>query len=114
MSENTKRTRRLIVFGFLLTLPTVLFWLAVFASRFLGMMKLADHFLVGSYAYLFITFFLPFSAIIVSVFSRMQIINQEDKTQIYAEQSNNMKLNKRLLNWCVLLFAILVIALLID
>ena len=115
MSTPGYRTKRVIQLGYLVTLPTILFWLTVFASRYLGFIHLADMFLfMGMISYIGITFFLPSIAIIIAIATRMKILEEESKTRIYSVETNNIKLNQRLINWCVFLYAILVIALLID
>lgn len=115
MSLPTEKTRRLVLIGFLITLPTIFFWMAVFASRYLGFNKMADNFLFyGMGTYIGFTFLLPTLALIVGIITRMRIVEEESKTRIYAEETTNLKLNQRLINWCVLLYSILVLALLID
>lgn len=115
MSTQTQTTRQWIMVGFLFTIPTFLFWIAVVGSRFSFFDALADRFLFyGMVTYIGFTFILPTIGLLIGIFTRMRIIEQESKTRIYSEQTNNMKLNQRLINWCVLLYTLLVVALLVT
>ena len=104
-----------MLFGFFLTLPTVVFWVAVSISKFAGHPEFSDAMLfMGSVTHLAYTLLFPALGLLVAVLTRREIEIMESHSNLYRVESNNRRINNVLINWCVILLALLVVALLND
>ena len=115
MKRLVRRVRKQMFWGFAVTLPTVFFWFTVALSKFTGYNELTDMMLFyGKVSYVFFTIFFPMLGIAIAVATRSKIENMESLSNLYRVESNNRRINGILINWCVVLLAVLVVALFND
>ncbi|MFI5134209.1 MAG: hypothetical protein ACHQD9_00020 [Chitinophagales bacterium] len=105
-------TRRLLITAYLLTVPTVLFWLAVAVSVITHNHRYVDVVLeLGSFSHVLIAFVLPFTSFIIALICRVSLRQQAIAKNIWHRETQEMKVNQGLMNWCMILMAVMIISL---
>lgn len=115
MKKLVRRVRKQMFLGFAATIPTVFFWFTVAISKVTGYNELTDMMIFyGKSSYMFLTIFFPMVGIAIAIRTRSKIESMESHSNLYRVESNNRRVNNILINWCVILLAMLVVALFND
>jgi len=105
-------TRRLLIIAYLLTVPTLIFWLTVAISVVTHNHRYVDIVLgLGSLSHFIIAFFLPFTSFIIALVCRISLRQQAIAKNIWHRETQEMKVNQGLMNWCMILMAVMIISL---
>ena len=104
--------KRLLIFAYLLTIPTILFWGAVGMSYFLHNHRYVDVLLApGAVSRVILTFLLPFLSLIIAVICRVSLRQQAIAQNLWHRDTQELKANQGLINWSVILLCAMVISL---
>lgn len=104
--------KRWIFSGFLLTIPTVVFWCAVAYSSFTHNHTYVDAILSlgGTVSRVLLVVILPLASFAISLILRMGLRQQAIARNMWHRDTPEMKINQRLINWNMLLIAVMVIS----
>lgn len=111
INTRSMNPRRWILAGFVATLPTILFWIAVCIAHFLHNPKYIDMFLStgGTITRVIFIAGFPIISFIIALFSRYAIRHQTEAKNLWHRETSDMRLNQNLINWNVILISITVI-----
>jgi hypothetical protein len=106
------QTRRLLVLAYLLTLPAILFWLAVGVSLFLNDQRLINAFMTpGAAGRVIVTFLMPFLSFLIAVYCRANLRRKAIAMNLWHRETDELRANQGLINWSVVLMGIMFISL---
>ena len=104
--------KRWIVSGFVLTLPTLLFWCSVGYSAFTRNHSYVDAMLAGgTLNHVLLIAILPLSSFAIALICRMGLRQQAIARNVWHRDTPEMKVNQGLINWNVLLISVMIISL---
>jgi hypothetical protein len=105
--------KRWIMSGFVLTIPTLIFWCAVAYSVFTHNHQYVDAMLAhgGTFSHVVFAAILPLVSFGLAVFSRMGLRQQAIARNVWHRDTPEMKVNQGLINWNVLLISVMIISL---
>jgi hypothetical protein len=105
--------KRWIMSGFMLTLPTLLFWSAVAYSVLTHNHTYVDEMLSygGTFSHILLVAILPFASFGVAMLCRMGLRRQAIARNIWHRDTPEMKVNQSLINWNVMLISVMIISL---
>ena len=103
---------RLMLIGFLFSLPATMFWISVLISRLTGFHALVDLFFFMQYSYVAVVIVFPVLALLFNIWARSIIKQAEMRIHLYTVQTGDLPTNSRLMTYYVLLLFILVLSLL--
>ena len=105
--------KRWIVSGFVLTMPTVLFWCAVVYSVLTHNHRYVDALLSlgGNYSHGLLVAGLPLASFILALICRIMLRQQAIARNLWHRDTPEMKVNQGLINWNMLLISAMIISL---
>lgn len=105
-------TRRLILLAYLLTIPTILFWLAVAYSVFAHNHRYVDWLLApGKVSHVTLVFVLPFISLIIALICRISLKREAIARNLWHVETPELRSNQGLINWNVVLIGVMFISL---
>ena len=113
MSTISINPRKWILTGFIVTLPTLIFWGAVAYTRLTHNPRYVDALLAdgGIISRLLFAAVLPMVSILMAIMCR-KLLQQEAVTRnLWHRETSAMRINQNLINWNVILISALVISL---
>ncbi len=106
------RIRRLIMTGFVLTVPTLLFWCSVSYSLFTRNHTFVDAMLAGGViSHMVLVAILPASSFLLALVSRALLRRMAIERNLWHKETPEMRANQRLISWNVVLMSITIISL---
>jgi len=108
----TVRIKRLLIFAYILTVPTLIFWMAVGVSVFLHNHRFVDILLFnGTITRVVFAALFPFLSLIIATISRVSLRQQAIAQNLWHRDTPAMKVNQGLINWSVILLGAMFISL---
>lgn len=106
------QTRRLIFLAYLLTVPTILFWLAVAVSVFIHDHRFVDWLLApGTVSRVVLAFVLPFISLVIALICRVSLKQEAIARNLWHIETPELRVNQGLINWNVVLIGVMFISL---
>ncbi|MCS6917029.1 MAG: hypothetical protein RMK52_02225 [Chitinophagales bacterium] len=104
--------KRLLIAGFLLTVPTLVFWTGVAYSVLTRQHSWVDAMLAGSKLnHILLVAVLPFISFVLAVISRFLLRQLAIQRNLWHKETAEMKASQSLINWNVILFSVMIISL---
>jgi hypothetical protein len=105
--------KRWIISGFVLTIPTLLFWGAVGYSFLTHNHTYVDEILSfgGTYSRILLGAILPLASFTLALVSRIGLRKQAIARNVWHRETPEMKVNQNLINWCVILISVMFLSL---
>lgn len=105
--------KRCIVSGFVLTVPTLLFWGAVAYSLLTHNHRYVDAMLSfgGTISHILLVAVLPFASFGLAILCRIELRKQAIARNIWHRDTPEMRVNQTLINWNLILISIMIISL---
>ena len=104
--------KRAILGGFVLTIPTLLFWSAVAYSVLTHNHRYVDAMLAfgGTISHIMLVAILPFASFALAMICRIQLRKQAIARNIWHRDTPEMKVNQTLINWDLILISLMIIS----
>ena len=110
--EQHIHIRRLLILAYALTIPTIFYWVAVAISVFMHNHKYVDVLLApGIVSRILLTFVLPLISFTIAVICRVNLRQRAIAQNLWHRETQEMKVNQGLINWSVILIAVMIISL---
>ncbi|MCS6991881.1 MAG: hypothetical protein NZL95_08470 [Chitinophagales bacterium] len=106
------KVKRLLIAGFLLTLPTLVFWTGVAYSVLTRKHSWVDAMLAGSKLnHILLVAILPLISFVIAVACRQILKQVAIQRNLWHRETAEMKASQSLINWNVVLFSVMIISL---
>jgi len=111
MRTFSANPRRWMMIGFLTTIPTVSFWIAVAIAHFLRNPKYVNILLSfgGSFTHIILVAGLPICSFIIAMISHHALRREAISRNLWHRETNDMRVNQNLIVWSILLLAVTII-----
>lgn len=109
---NKIDTRKWMLFGFLITFPSVVFWFLVVYGRLSHHYAYLDAILNcgGSFCDLILKGLFPFFSLLIAFFCHRVLQEQAIMKNIWHRETHMMRINRNLINWNALLILVMIIS----
>lgn len=111
LSKNIN-PRSWMLFGFLITVPSVLFWCLVMYGRFSHDYIYLDTILTcgGTFCILLLKGLFPLASLLIAYFCNKAIQRQAINQNVWHTETQMMRLNRNLINWNALLILMMILS----
>lgn len=110
---SIQNPKRWIIGGFVLTIPTIVFWGVVAYSFLTHNHTYVDEMLSfgGAFSRIFLGAILPLASFSVAMICRIGLRKQAIARNMWHRETPEMKVNQSLINWCVILISVMFLSL---
>lgn len=106
------KIKRLLLAGFMLTIPTLVFWSGVMYSVLTRKHSWVDTMLAGSKInHIILVAVLPFISFVIALICRFFLRQLAIQRNLWHKETAEMKVSQNLINWNVILFSVMIISL---